>query len=68
MVGPDDLDRLVSPDAGSSRVAAWAEPVVLGGAGGPRSDAIVGGPVDGGAEDLVLELDVVGDDGGCQMV
>jgi hypothetical protein len=42
--------------------------MVLGCAGSPCSDAIVCSAVDCGAEDLVLEVDVVGDDGGSQMM
>mmetsp|Transcript_13451 Transcript_13451/g.33774 ORF Transcript_13451/g.33774 Transcript_13451/m.33774 type:complete len:205 (-) Transcript_13451:202-816(-) len=65
---PDELDGLLGADSRTPRVAGRPEPVVLRGAGGPGAHAGVGCAVDRVGEDLVPEVDVVGDDGGGEVL
>ena len=45
--GPHVEDGLLCTDSCTSGVAAWTEPMVLGGSGGSGSKSSVGGTVDG---------------------
>mmetsp|Transcript_93525 Transcript_93525/g.273861 ORF Transcript_93525/g.273861 Transcript_93525/m.273861 type:complete len:289 (+) Transcript_93525:238-1104(+) len=65
---PHQLDGVLGADACSARVARGAEPVVLWRARGPRLEASIGGPVHRAAKHLILEADIVGDDGRGEVV
>mmetsp|Transcript_43423 Transcript_43423/g.72371 ORF Transcript_43423/g.72371 Transcript_43423/m.72371 type:complete len:303 (+) Transcript_43423:84-992(+) len=68
MARPHHLDCLGSADTRPAGVPCGPEPVVLGGPRRARPPAHVGGAIHRAAQDLVLEGDVVGDDGGGEVV
>lgn len=68
MARPDELDRLLRPNPRAPRIACWAKPMVLRSARCPGANASVGCAVDGVGEDRVLKGDVVGYNGGGQVV
>jgi len=65
---PHELDGLGGANTCAAGIARGAEPVVLGGASGAGADANVGGAVDSVANAVVDKVNVVGDNGGGQMV
>lgn len=65
---PDEANGLGRTNASAVGVTSGAEPVVLGGTSGASTHTEVGGTVDSVTEELVLECNVVGDDGGGKVV